>query len=83
MTVQKLTENLADGAIDADEFNRRLESEAQAAGEAAAQQDREAITVPLPPPALTSEVELSRDAKRELQESRERIKKTADKARHI
>lgn len=83
MTVEKLIENLADGALDADEFNSQLESEAQAAGEAAAQQDREAITVPIPPPSLSSEVELSPDAKRELQESRERIKKTADKARHI
>jgi hypothetical protein len=82
MSVEKLIKNLTGGALDADEFNSQLESEAEAAREAAPQ-DREAITIPIPPAATSSEVELSQDAKRELQESRERIKKTADKARHI
>ena len=89
MTVQELVEKLAEGELDADAFNKRLEEEARAAAEAAAKEaaardaqerseTREEARV------LTEETaELSPAAERELEESKGRIKKAADKARHI
>lgn len=89
MTVENLIEQLAKGELDADEFNSRVEQEAQAAareaakdaaGEARARdiavEERVAAVIP-------ERVELSPEEQRELEESKDRIKNAADKARHI
>jgi hypothetical protein len=88
MTVEELVDKLADGELDAETFNEALEkaaeAEAKAAAEKAAPAELERIVVREEVRVVdTDRAELSRESQRELEESRERIKKAASKARHI